>query len=133
MEQHDGLMGALIGLANAISGNEEMIDGGTISLICEALRADAMSDAMIERVRAEKFRIAPGCAACQHPCGRTSDFDMELLHTEPEDTRTLKLQILEKLRDMAADPAQADAEFLLRGLRTIGEYWDAAGLLKILQ
>lgn len=133
MKPRDSLLGALIGLANAISGNEEMTDSGTISLICEAIHADTEIDAMIERVRTEKFRIAPGCAACKHPCGRTSDFDMELLYTEPEDTRNLKLRILEKLRDMAANPAQVDAEFLLRGLRAIGEYWDAAGLLKILQ
>ena len=34
---------------------------------------------LIGRVHAEKARLAPDCAGCAAPCGRTSDYDMNLL------------------------------------------------------
>ena len=32
--------------------------------------------ALIDRVHAEKNRLAPGCSACNAPCGKTGDYDM---------------------------------------------------------
>lgn len=48
-----------------------------------------------------KQKIAPGCSVCIAPCGNTSDFDMSHLGAEDENTRSIKLQILSELHEIA--------------------------------
>ena len=126
------MLSALVGLANAIDGNEAMVTETTVRLICEGLRADENLEALMLRIRQEKARIAPGCAACKHPCGRTSDMDMALFATEADETRQLKEQIIDQLREQAKSPELPETAKLFRKLRAIGEYWDVQGLTQIL-
>ena len=60
------------------------------------------SKTMIQKVRAEKERLAPDCSKCQSPCGKTDEYDMQQLWNADEDTRSLKSLILFGIRGMAA-------------------------------
>lgn len=136
----DQLTGALVGLARAAAGNEELITRSTGALVREALQATrpqaAILPATLDRLRtqvaAEKAHLAPNCANCDHPCGRNEDYDLACLRTAPEDTRRLKLHILSNLRDIAAAATDnADDAFLLRTLEMLGNEWDAEDLQRI--
>ena len=58
---------------------------------------------IIEDIHTEKFAIAPSCAVCQTPCGNTSDYDMNRISNAEEDIRNLKLEILSRLQELAAE------------------------------
>lgn len=106
----DELTGALIGLARATEGNEHLVTKETHQLVMEALFATITNvnfhnetlTELIEKVRAEKKRLVPDCDECASPCGRTEDYDMELLWNAQEDIRSLKSLILFGIRGMAA-------------------------------
>lgn len=95
---------------------------------------------LIGWVHAEKARLAPDCAGCAAPCGRTSDYDMNLLWSADEDIRSLKSLILFGVRGMAAYAHHAlvlgytDDEvnrFFAKALFAIGEDWGVEELLPI--
>ncbi len=142
----DRLTGALIGLAHAAAGNEDLLTADTRSLIREALFAgvtnvnfdDDSILALTGRVQAEKARLAPGCASCTHPCGRSSDYDMDGIWQADEDIRSLKSLILFGIRGMAAYAHHAAAlgyadekvdDFFLRALCVLGEEWGNEDLI----
>lgn len=113
----DELTGALIGLARAI-GDPALASAETWAIMTEGLLAtapdacisDAALETMIQSVRAEKARFAPGCSSCTAPCGRTADYDMQALWNAEEEVRALKLRILADLREIAAHIAHAPAQ-----------------------
>lgn len=124
----DELTGALIGLARAID-DPALASAETWAIMTEGLLAtapdaclddtatapgtclsDAALETMIQSVRAEKARLAPGCSSCTAPCGRTADYDMQALWTTEEEVRALKLRILADLREIAAHIAHAPAQ-----------------------
>lgn len=113
----DELTGALIGLARAID-DPALASAETWTIMTEGLLATApgtcLSDAalemLIQNVRAEKARLAPGCSSCTAPCGRTADYDMQALWTAEEEVRALKLRILADLREIASHIAHAPAQ-----------------------
>ncbi len=124
----DVLTGALIGLARAIDDPATVSDE-TWTVMTEGLLAtapdacisdatlvhdahpdDAVIEALIRKVRAEKERLAPGCSSCTAPCGRTADYDMQALWNAEEEVRALKLRILADLREIAAHIAHAPAQ-----------------------
>lgn len=113
----DELTGALIGLARAID-DPALASAETWAIMTEGLLAtapdvcisDATLETMIQSVRAEKARFAPGCSSCTAPCGRTADYDMQALWTIEEEVRALKLRILADLREIAAHIAHAPAQ-----------------------
>lgn len=142
----DALTGALIGLAQAQQGTEGKVRAETDRLMLEGLFTtvtnvnfdNARICALIDRVHAEKQRLVPECAACSHGCGRNDDYDLKRLWTADEDVRSLKSLILFGVRGMAAYAWHAAVlgyideavnAFFYRALRTVGEDWDAAGLL----
>ena len=150
------LTGALVGLANAADSHSHAADAHTAAIVREALlttmdddrqvpieskntaqkRTEQDLQALIGKVHAEKARIAPDCAACKSPCGRTLDFDMRLLRYDDEDVRNLKENILSALKVLAAaDKTKYEAAFetVLEALRAIGDTWDAASLLPLAQ
>ena len=116
------LTGALIGLARAID-DPALASAETWTIMTEGLLAtapgaclsDAALETMIQNVRAEKARLAPGCSSCTAPCGRTADYDMQALWTAEEEVRALKLRILADLRKIAAHIAHAPAQQDERG------------------
>ena len=113
----DRLTGALIGLARASEGNEELLTKATDQVIREGLFAtltnvsfdNARIQALIDRTEAERKRLIPNCYACASPCGRTGVYDMQQLWTADEDIRSLKSLILFGIRGMAAYACHAAA------------------------
>lgn len=113
----DALTGALIGLARAID-DPVLASAETWAIMTEGLLATAPDacisvaalETMIQSVRAEKARLAPGCSSCTAPCGRTADYDMQALWNAEEEVRALKLRILADLREIAAHIAHAPAQ-----------------------
>lgn len=111
------LTGALIGLARAIDDPAvasaetwTIMTEGVLATAPDACLSDATLETLIQSVRAEKARLAPGCSSCTAPCGRTADYDMQALWTAEEEVRALKLRILADLREIAAHIAHASAQ-----------------------
>ena len=106
----DKLTGALIGLARATEGNEDLVTADTHKLVLEALFTTITNvnlnnetiNALIERVEAEKERLVPRCYSCAKACGRNDDYDMNMLWEADEDIRSLKSLILFGIRGVAA-------------------------------
>ena len=78
--EQDAVICALVGLARAAEAKE--IPAGTAPVLFAALSsvtpgsplsASAARD-LVEQIHKQKAIIAPDCAACPSPCGRTSDF-----------------------------------------------------------
>lgn len=107
--KEDKIISALIGLVGACNNNPKTEN--TDTLVIKALAFplvqpeadDEVLQALIEEIYAEKYTIAPGCAACQTPCGNTSDYDMDRIYGAEADIRELKLGILSALKALAAD------------------------------
>ncbi len=133
----DELTGALIGLARAIEGNEDLVNERTYRLIIEGLFTTITNVSfdnvtikrLIEYVKLEKTRLVPQCGGCGAPCGRNDNYDMQKLWNADEDIRSLKSLILFGIRGMAAYAYHAwvlgykDEEvnsFLIKALFTIG-------------
>lgn len=106
----DKLTGALIGLARAAEGNEDLINASTDRIVLDGLFTTVTNvnfnnetlDVLIDRVHAEKERLVPRCSDCGSACGRNEDFDMRKMWEADEDIRSLKSLILFGIRGMAA-------------------------------
>ena len=144
----DQLTGALIGLAHTAAGNEDLIDESTHRLVREALFTTVTNvsfdnqsiRALMDRIAQEKARIAPNCSACDHPCGKNDDYDMNQLWTAQEDIRSLKSLILFGIRGMAAYAYHAAVlgyhdekvdQFFLTALDVLGNEWSVESLIPI--
>ena len=143
----DELTGALIGLARAADGGTSA-EAGTCRLFIEGLfttitnvnfNERTIRD-LTERVHAEKARLVPDCSECGSHCGRTDDYDMNLVWTANEDVRSLKSLILFGIRGIAAYAYHAMAlgytdcdvnSFLASALFAIGEDYGMNELLPI--
>lgn len=142
----DELTGALIGLAHAVG--EDKAEPETDRLMMEGLFAtltnvnfdDVSLTKQIDAVHQEKEKYVPGCNACQEPCGRTSDYSMEMLWNDQEDIRSLKSLLLFGLRGTAAyayhamvlgyTDEQVNA-FFYKGMAAVGEDRDMENLLPL--
>lgn len=142
------LTGALIGLARAVDGNEHLVTSELDKLVLEGLLAtlpnanfqeEALTE-LIKKVQAAKYEIVPDCAACTNACGRTADYDLELLWQEQEDTRSLKALILFGIRGAADHIYHAEVqeygdkeilEAIYKALFALGIEWDAEDLIPI--
>lgn len=133
----DELTGALIGLARAIEGNEDLVNERTYRLIIEGLFTTITNvnfdnnaiKKFIEHIELEKVRFTPQCIHCASPCGKNNNYDMQKLWNADEDIRSLKSLILFGIRGMAAYAYHTwvlgykDEEvnsFLIKALYTIG-------------
>ena len=142
----DELTGALIGLVHAVG--EDKAEPETDRLMMEGLFAtltnvnfdDESLKKQIASVHQEKEKYVPGCNSCQEPCGRTSDYPMEMLWKDDEDIRSLKSLLLFGLRGTAAyayhamvlgyTDEQVNA-FFYKGMAAIGEDRDMDNLLPL--
>lgn len=101
----DKIIGALIGLARACGNNPKTENTDEIIRSSLAVCADGNEihdreqDEIVEKIRAEKNAVSPGCAACKSPCGNTSDFDMTLLLNDKNSE--IKHKILSELCKLA--------------------------------
>ena len=144
----DQLTGALIGLARAVDGNEHLVTPEMDKLVLEGLFAtltnvnfheESLTE-LIKKIHAAKYELVPDCETCTNACGRTDDYDLELLWQEQEDTRSLKSLILFGIRGVAAYAYHAEvlgyrdkeiSEFIYKALFALGIEWDVEALLPI--
>lgn len=107
--EEDKVISALIGLVGACNNNPKTEN--TDHLVIKALAlsmvrpeaADETIRVLIDEIYEEKYNVSPGCAACQMPCGNTSDYDMNRIYDAGADIRDLKIKILSTLKELAAD------------------------------
>lgn len=137
------LLGALIGLARATEGNEELITADTDKIMLEGLTAtlpdSTLSDEALEhlydQVMLEKQRIIPSCFTCTTPCGRTDNYNMQELWDMDEDIRSLKLTLLSGVQNLALRK-KLDKDttlYIYKALILFGIYWDVEGMVPILK
>lgn len=145
----DELTGALIGLARATEGNENLVDANTDKLILEGLFTTITNvnfnnqtiETLIKKIEAEKERLVPKCFSCASCCGRNDNFDVQLIWQGDEDVRSLKSLILFGIRGVAAYAYHASVlgytdkevnSFLYKALFAIGmRDWGMEELLPI--
>lgn len=119
------LLGALIGIARAADGSEHLISPSSTGAILDglaALETGGDLEAMLHRAREEKRKMVPDCFTCACPCGRTDDYDMARLDLAAGEVRSLKAELLEGIRRMAAKNLRSDAidRFFYKALFAIG-------------
>ena len=140
----DKLTGALIGLARATEGNEDLVSSSTDKAVLEGLSAASFnSEALTELIaqaQEEKRKLVPNCFSCAAPCGRTNDYDMQELWAASEEIRALKTLLLLSIRGMAASACHAlslgrtDKEvnnYFYKALFAIGTDWGRDELLSV--
>ena len=106
----DELTGALIGLARATEGNEQLVTEEMNQLVLEGLFTtvtnvnfnDETLKILIYKIENAKKKLVPNCFTCSGSCGKNDNFDMNTLWTTDEDVRSLKSLILFGIRGMAA-------------------------------
>lgn len=106
----DELTGALIGLARATEGNEQLVTEEMNQLVLEGLFTtitnvnfnDETLKLLIDKIEDTKKKLVLNCFTCSDSCGRNNNFDMSTLWTTDEDIRSLKSLILFGIRGMAA-------------------------------
>ena len=134
----DELTGALIGLARTCASDpktentDRLILEGLFATVTNVNFDDEAIERLIDKVRAEKEQIAPGCAVCEAKCGNTDEYDMKRIWEAQEDIRSLKSLILFGIRGMAAYAYHAmvlgyvDEEvntFFYKALSILAEDW----------
>ena len=103
------IISALVGLVGACSNNPKTENTDDILIKTLAFPRtlpeadDETLQALIEEIHTEKYTVSPGCAACQTPCGNTSDYDMNRIYDAETDIRELKLKMISALEELAAD------------------------------
>ena len=145
----DELTGALIGLARATEGNEQLVTEEMNQLVLEGLFTtitnvnfnDETLKLFINKIEDTKKKLVPNCFTCSDSCGRNNNFDMNTLWTTDEDIRSLKSLILFGIRGMAAYAYHASvlgytdetiSKFFYKALFAIGmKDWEMDELLPI--
>lgn len=142
----DELTGALIGLARTCASDpktentDRLILEGLFATVTNVNFDDEAIERLIDKVRAEKEQIAPGCAVCEAKCGNTDEYDMKRIWEAQEDIRSLKSLILFGIRGMAAYAYHAmvlgyvDEEvntFFYKALSILAEDWGMEELLPV--
>lgn len=148
-ELQDRLTGALVGLARATEGNEDLVSTTTDRLVLDGLFTTITNvnfnnetiNMLIDRVNAEKERLVPSCLPCSSSCVGNDNYDMKEMWNADEDIRSLKSLILFGIRGMAAYAYHAmvlgytDADvnkFFYKALLAIGmKNWGMDELLPI--
>ena len=80
------LWSALIGLSKTVDSNPKTEHTDTIITDCiQHLRNHTVTQDLIDLVHEEKDKISPSCKTCTHPCGNTSDYDMDLINDKKKE------------------------------------------------
>ncbi len=105
--EQDAVICALIGLARAAEAKEIPAGTGPVLFASLAaampentLSASAAND-LISQIHEQKAIIAPDCAACPSPCGRTADFLPEDLNRTDDGLFEERNRLLKKLSEQA--------------------------------
>ena len=123
----DKLTGALIGLVRVTDGNEHFITPeltafvGTCLAACYTENTDSDElRLLLSQCMELKRAMVPNCFICDHPCGRTSDYDMDTLEKENASVREMKLHLLQLLQQTLAIGNGIAPEIMYDGLYLIG-------------
>lgn len=139
---YNKLFGALIGVARSIDWYAP-IEKASMDIILKILSTIAASEdlldetavkALTKELHLEKYRLVPDCFTCLNRCGRTDDYDMELLWNASEDVRTAKLELLDKILEMSKNGSASEAQdrYYVKALISLGEAYEADTLKEIL-
>lgn len=118
--QGDRIISALIGLVGAVSNNGKTKH--TDQVIREAFLwlPDAGSEEeTVQKIHTEKFIIAPDCAACQNPCGNTSDYDMTQFYGADAKIIAAKRDLIEAIREKLSS-SETVPEAVYQGIAYLG-------------
>ena len=93
------LIGALIGLARATEGNEELISSSTIDILFKSLQNIENNNTtnLLEEIEKEKKKLIPLCYSCQTNCGRNDAYDFNIVINNENNISKLKLEILNQI------------------------------------
>ena len=126
------LMGCLIGLARTCSNNPptDETEGLLLAGLHAADEAVAMAPerlrALIDRVRADKIAVSPGCATCAAPCGKNDDYDLRRMDAAEPAVREEKERMLRAL--MQCGHQGRMSKLVFDALFALAEDWDAQTL-----
>ena len=135
---YNKLFGALIGVARSIDWYSP-IEKPSMEVILKTLSTVASHDQLLEEavikaltkeLHLEKFRLVPDCFTCMNRCGRTDDYDMELLWNADETIRSAKLELLDKILEMSKNGSFGEEQdrYYVKALISLGEAYDAETL-----
>lgn len=118
--QGERIISALIGLVGAVSNNgkTEQTDG-VIRDAFMRLEDSAAEEETVRKIHAEKFTVAPDCAACLNPCGNTSDYDMTQFYEADEQSIKAKLALIAAIRDSLCS-SETVPETVYQGIAYLG-------------
>lgn len=141
-QTYNKLFGALIGVARSIDWYApiEKISMDVIFKILstiasrEALLDETTLQALTKELHLEKYRLVPDCFTCMNRCGRTDDYDMELLWNAEEDIRSAKLELLDKLLELSKEETSNEERdrYIVKALLSLGEAYGADMIKSIL-
>ena len=126
------LLGCLIGLARTCSNNPptDETEGLLLAGLHAADEATAMEPdrlrALIDRVRADKIAVSPGCASCAAPCGKNDDYDLSRLDAAEPAVRQAKERIVRLLFQRGHQGRMS--QLVLDALFALAEDWDVRAL-----
>lgn len=153
---NEKLLSALIGLARATEGNEELVTEKTGQLLFRGLsevlteesEKTAGTDAkeqshrlaeLLADIREEKKRFVPNCFDCASPCGRTADYDMREFWDAEKEQVDLKLALVRRLVELAEKSVRNESTAVenrnccLEALIVLGWNGSKNSLLRVLE
>ncbi len=139
---YNKLLGALIGLARSIDWYSP-IEETTMTILIKVLSEiaqgeDLLNDTAIrsltKELHLEKFRLVPDCFTCLNRCGRTDDYDMELMWNATEEVHLAKSALLDKILEMSKTGSSGETQdrYYVKALISLGEAYEAEMLQSIL-
>ena len=138
---YNKLLGALIGVARSIDWYAP-IEEASISVIYRTLHSIDSTETLskdeihvlTKDLHLEKFRLVPDCFRCLNRCGRTDDYDMDLLWNAEEDIKNAKLQLLDKLLKLSYNEPSTEDErrYMVKALLSLGEAYSSETLQNII-
>lgn len=149
---NERLLSALIGLARATEGNEELVTEETGQLLFQGLsmvltEEENTTDSneqshllteLLADIREEKKRLVPNCFDCASPCGRTADYDMREFWDAEKEQIDLKLVLVRRLVKRAIEAIQCRSteverqENCLEALIVLGWNGSRESLLRVI-
>lgn len=134
-EANQKLLSAIVGLVRAAVENSTSTDN-TAPILSDALLSvkdgsEADCEKMLQAVRQEKDLLAPDCALCANPCGRTMEYPMAEFCSEDPALQAQKARMLHAL--MENPSLLAEWEGTCRRLFLFGYEKDAEQFASFLQ
>lgn len=139
---YNKLFAALVGVARSIDWYAP-IEQTSMDVILKVLSTVASSESLLDEaalqaltkeLHLEKYRLVPDCFTCMNRCGRTDDYDMNLLWNADEDIRTAKLDLMNKILEMSKKGSSGETQdrYYVKALISFGETYSANMIQEII-